>query len=667
MATDSENNLTSMMSTVEVVLNEARLEETTPYEKSTFRPFLFFGSKIPIIHRPGLYLHLFIVSLQYFFFFNTKILLGNALDHLFNNIFDNKFFFPLLSTLAYLILPFIVYFCDRQMIRRYYLVLVCLVMAFLSSCFLLTLLILEKFEPTNETTNVTNASISVINTGIHHLDYSIPEYIMAVLSLILFSISFVLSDSFTITFGLDILHGTHFETLLLYFPLFYISRNIGGSFAYIQYIKYTRDESFIHCSVSTFVVLIAVLLLIIGRLCGFFKDSPLVANNFSFKRGIKLIFSALKLKIIHKKRADFKSLMLYTGTKNNYHDPKSLVSRTVAMVKINLIFIILTPLLGSYQILYQLFPEQSNPLTFLLKPITQDPTHHHCIRKNYLISYFFANPLTIVVFAVVFEFFFNDIVFNVVKQDLPRWIRCIPRCLLFIRNNCIYGIRKKLHAYLTLADPILKRVFWGLPFGLLSVLCGFTVEVLRIHFSFRLNCTAPGVEIYYGSYVPLIAQVPQYILSAMQETLSTIGLLQYVYYLCSEHFQNSLRGFFFSLFFFYYGVAGFAANLAYFTFDQICHDHCLNTINKTPGKFLTSTMSLNYSNISSEHYGSSNQLCFVFNSDCNNEQPNGWVVWVIAILLYLTMIPLFYWFSHYKHWKRVRDLRLHELSWNEAD
>ena len=647
MATDSDNDINSGRSSIQV-FNEFRREETRPYEKNAFRPFLFFGLKIPTIHRPGLYLHLFIVSLQYFFFFNTKILLGNALEHLFKSVFENDFFYPLLSTLAYLILPFIVYFCDRQMIRRYFLVLVCLVMAFLSSCFLLTLLTVKWLDviPLIDLTpsNVTNTSISVINTGIHHLDYSIPEYIMAVISLILFSISFVLSDSFTITFGLDILHGTHFETLLLYFPLFYISRNIGGSLAYIQYIKYTRDESFIHCSVSTFVVLIAVLLLIIGRLCGFFKDSALVANNFSFYKGIKLIFSALKLKFIERKVADFRSLMLYTGTRNNYHDPKSLVSRTVAMVKINLIFIILTPLLGSYQILYQLFPEQSETLAFLPKPITQDPTHH-CVKEIYLNNYFFANPLTIVVFAVIFEFFFNDIVFNVMRNDIPRRIRCIPRCL--------YGLRNNLHAYLTLVDPILKRVFWGLPFGLLSVLCALTVEMLRINFYFRLNCTTSEHKAYYGSHVPLIAQVPQYIFSAMQETISLIGLLQYVYYLCSEHFQNSLRGFFFSLFFFYYGVAGFISNLVYFTFDRICHDHCNNDTH--------------YTNNSSVYYGSPNQFCFIFNSDCNNKQPNGWVVWVIAILLCLTMIPLFYWFSHYKHWKRVRIMRLHELSWNEAD
>ena len=662
MATDSENNLTLMMSTVEVILKETRLEETIPYEKVVFRPFLFFGLKIPIVHRPGLYLHLFIVSLQYFFFFNTKLLLQHALERTFNVAFANDFSYPLLITSAYLILPFIMYFCDRQMIRRYYLILFCLIIAFLSSCFLLSLLTLDatigSVPLINATSNITNVSIPVINNPLY---YIIPVDVLSVLSLILFSISFVLSDLFTIAFGLDILHGTHFETQLLYFPLFYIARNLGATAAYLQYIRDYRNISFIHCSVSTFVMLIAVLLLIIGRLCGFFKDSALVANNFSFYKGIKLIFSALKLKFIHKKRADFKSLMLYTGTKNNYHDPKSLVSRTVAMLKINLIFIILIPLLGSYQILYQLFPEQSETLTFLPKPISQDPTHHHCAKRNQFYNYWVINTLTLVVFVVIFEFFFNDIVFNVVRQDLPRWIRCIPRRLLFIRNNCLYGMRKKLHAYLTLVDPILKRVFWGLPFGLLSVLCALTVEMLRINFTFLLDCITSEHKAYYGSYVPLIAQVPQYIFSAMQETISLIGLLQYVYYLCSEHFQNSLRGFFFSLFFFYYGVAGFISNLVYFTFDQICRDNCNNDT------VTTNIIPLNNINNSTVYYGSKNPLCFVFNSDCNNKQPNGWVVWVIAILLYLTMIPLFYWFSHYKHWKRVRDLRLHELSWNEAN
>ena len=648
MAINDENDLRPRMNTIETILLETRREESEAKEK-TFRPFLFFGLKTPIIHRPGLYLHLCIVSLQYFFFFNTKQILRHAFKYTFQPEFDNKFFFPLLSTLAYLILPFIVYFCDRQMIRRYYLVLVCLVMAFLSSCFLLTLLILEKFEPTNETTNVTNTSISVINTGIHHLGYSIPEYIMAVISLILFSISFVLSDSFTINFGLDILHGTHFETLLLYFPLFYIARNIGATAAYLQYTRViNRDISYIHCSISTFVVLIAVLLLIIGRLCGFFKDSPLVANNFSFKRGIKLIFSALKLKFIHKKRADFRSLMLYTGTKNNYHDPKSLVSRTVAMLKINLIFIILIPLLVSYQILYQLFPGQLGINSSFPDPMFQNTTHRSGVK--YFYNFWIANALTIVVFVVIFEFFFNDIVFNVVRQDLPRWIRCIPRCLLFIRNNCLYGMRKKLHAYLTLVDPILKRVFWGLPFGLLSVLCALTVEMLRIHFASPLNCTRHGHEVNDNSYILAAAQVPQYIFSAMEETISSIGLLQYVYYLCSNHFHDSLRGFFFSLFFFYSGVASFVANLVSYSLIEVCSSQCKSYAN---------------SNDTTTGCPDRNSYCFIYDSSCKDHQPYTYFVWVLVVILYLMMIPVFYGFSHYKHWRRVREMKRPQLNGNE--
>ena len=637
MAINDENDLRPHMNTIETILLETRREEPEAKEK-TFRPFLFFGLKTPIIHRPGLYLHLCIVSLQYFSFLNTNIILRHAFRRTFHSEFDNNFFFPLLSTLAYLILPFIVYFCDRQMIRRYYLVLVCLVMAFLSSCFLLTFLTLEKFQ-TLELSNKNTSDVGIIISL-----YTIPEKIFVVFSSTFFSISFVLSAPFTIAFGLDILHGTHFETLLLYFPLFYISRNIGGTFAYLLYIREQEEYSYIHCSISTFVMLISVLLLIIGRLCGFFKDSALVANNFSFKRGIKLIFSALKLKFIYKKRADLKSLMLYTGTKNNYHDPKSLVSRTVAMVKINLIFIILIPLLGSYQILYELFPGQLDLNFSFPDPTFQNTSTTHCNKGVYFYNYIITNGLTIVVFVVVFEFFFNDIVFNVVRQDLPRWIRCIPRCLLFIRNNCLYGMRKKLHAYLTLVDPILKRVFWGLPFGLLSVLCALTVEILRINFTFRLNCTA-SEQVHYGSHVPLIAQVPQYIFCAMQETISLIGLLQYVYYLCSKHFQNSLRGFFFSLFFFYYGVASFVANLVCYSLIKICSSEC-------------------YASDSNDSW---NQFCFVFIPDCNKRQPQAYLVWILAIVLYLIMIPLFYGFSHYKHWRIVRVMKQAHVNWNGGE
>ena len=645
MATTNENDLSSFVDTVEAILIQTRREDPEFYEIHGFRPFLFFGLRIPTIHRPGLYLHLFIVSLQFLFFFNTKIMLGNALELTFQNshIFQNDFAYPFVSNSFFLLIPFIVYFCDYKMIRRYSLVLICLVVAVISSFFLLSLLMLQKYENATLTNNnLTNTSIPVNEL------YLVSEDILGCLSFILFSISFVLSYPFTIAFGLDLLHGTHLETLLLYFPLFFIFENLGGVFAYLQYIRDDAAHRYIHCTITTFVILVALCLFILGRIFGFFKDSAKVANNFSFYRGLKLIFSSLKLKFIHKKKADLRSLMLYVAKKNNYPSYKQQVSRTLSMLKINLVFIILMPFFGSGQFVYQLFPEQSMPLNFLPVPMSEKNTQHYCNEEYYFKSYFFVNPLTIVVFAVVFEFFFNDIVFNVVRQDLPRWIRCIPRCLLFIRNNCLYGMRKKLHAYLTLADPILKRIFWGLPFGLLSVLCALTVEILRIKNPNLLTCD--DHRTFYGSYVPLIAQVPQIALTGIQDAISIIGLLQFVYFLCSEHFQNSLKAFFFSLFYFYFGVAGFISNLTYFVLDQICHsyyDDCNYNANST---------------------NSTNQYCFVINSDCPNSiQPNSWVVWVLGIILYLFMIPAFYLFSHYKHWRRVREMRQGQLSWNEDE
>ncbi|KAI6658943.1 hypothetical protein LOD99_10862 [Oopsacas minuta] len=44
------------------LLASTRIEEPLYIRKDTFRPSIFFGKAIPIVHRPGLYLHLLIIK-----------------------------------------------------------------------------------------------------------------------------------------------------------------------------------------------------------------------------------------------------------------------------------------------------------------------------------------------------------------------------------------------------------------------------------------------------------------------------------------------------------------------------------------------------------------------------------------------------------------------------
>ena len=641
----------SLLNSTDDLLITAHREDPVPFSWNTFKPFLFFGQRIPKLHRPGLYLHLFIVVLQYFFFINTQVIIDLVLRKSFYSVFKNDFASPLLSSVSYLIIPFIVYFCDRQMISRYKLVFSFLLMAFIASCILLILLLFKHFEKDNIhnlTTNTHNNTSIDLVLGIF---YGV-EDIYCVLGYILFSVGYALSYPFSIAFGLDLLHGTHSETLLLYFPLFYISKNVGALFAYLVYARIEEKDPYINCAVTTVIILLALLLTMRGRSRGYFKDSAIVANNFSFKKGFYLLFAALKFKIFKRKKADFNKLMLFTARKIKYGDPQSLVDRTLAMVKINLTLFLLIPLLGAYQVLYQLFPEQAYLLNFLPKPITHSKNEdYYCKSDSYLLSYWFINPLTIVLFVPFIEYIFNDIVFEFWRCEMPCWVSCISFGIKFIRTNCTHPFRKRLHKYLASVDPILKRIFWGLPFGLLSALCALVVEIIRIQFPYELKC---GEGKYYiSTLVPLISQIPQYFYSGLLEAISTIGLLQYVYYLCSFHFKNSLKGFFFSLFYFYYGVAGVISNIFNFSLYEICANNCKHNF--------TSDTDISYSS------NDTNYWCLVANTDCTTSfMPYAWAIWVIVILIYLVMIPMFYIFSHWNHWSSIRRERNQREICNET-
>ena len=641
MATESPDDVDNypMDNSLANIIIQTTDEDPIPFKKNTFKPFLLFGERIPNLHRPGLYLHLVIVCLQNFFNFNTQVIIDFALDNitlehnLTESLFKNDFSKPLLSSVSYLLIPFIVYFCDRQKVRRYYLIFSSILMGFIASLILLILLLLKYFERETLGNIITGHGDSSVIVDVKYFVDAL-GYTFCVLSYVLFTFSFALSYPFSIIFGLDILHGTQYETLMLYFPLFYIARNIGTSVSYLLFIKIESEYSFIHCTVTTLVIIIALLLTVFGRWKGYFKDSAIAANNFSFYRGLLIFIGAFKRKFINRNSPNFKSLMLFTARKKEYDNPHGLVDKTLAMIKINFILIILIPLLGCNQVLEQLYPGQAYFLIFLPKPVKTN-NEYYCDSKVYFLSYHFFDPLTIVILGPFIEYFFYDIIFDNKRYDLPCWVNCVSLWIKFIRVNYGSRFREKLREHFTLADPLLKRVFWGLPFGLLGTICALSVEILRINNYINLECEGGSHSL--GSVIPLISQIPQLILSGILEAVSTVGLLQYTYYLCSKHFQNSLKGFFFSLFYFYYGVAGFITNIFNFTFDEICAKHCDKN---------GTTSILN---------GTTSRWCIIDNTDCKTSfLPNAWAIWVIIIALYLIMIFLFYLLSHKNHWKMVR-------------
>ena len=642
MATEAPDEVDNdpLDNTLTNILIQTAEEDPFPFQKNTFKPFLLFGERIPNLHKPGLYLHLVIVSLQFLFYKNTQVIMDFALDNItleYNStelLFKNDFSKPLLSSVSYLLIPFILYFCDRQEVRRYYLVFSSIFMGFIASCILLILLLLKHFEIEVLGNIISGGENFLVNTKIS-IDVLVSTFFLLVY--LLFWFSYALSNPFLITFGLEILHGTQYEMLLLYFPLYYISRNVGISVSYLVFFKIVNEYPYIHCAVTTFVILIALLLTVFGRWKGYFKDSAVVPNKFSFYSGLLTFLGAFKRKFIYRNKQDLKSLMLFTAGKKGYDNPHDLVDKTRAMFKINFILIILIPLLSSYQILEQLYPQQAYYLNFLGKPNTdKNNADYYCHSNNYFLSYWFFNPLTIVILGPFIEYFFYDVIFDNKRSDVPCWVNCISLRIRFIRVNYGFRFRERLRKHFTLVDPLLKRVFWGLPFGLLSAICALIIEVLRIKSHIEiLDC---GDNVHSpNSIIPLLTQIPQYILSGILESISTIGLLQYTYYLCSKHFQNSLKGFFFSLFYFYYGVAGFLSNMFNFTFNQICSDHCQNH------------------GIVSMSNDTTSRWCILDSADCETSLlSNAWAIWVIVIGLYLIMIPMFYLLSHMNHWKMVR-------------
>ena len=530
MATESQDEVGIDLMNNSILIQAAE-EDPVPFKKNTFRPFLLFGERIPNLHKPGLYLHLVIVSLQNFFNVNTQVIMDFTLDNitLENNVteslFKNDFSKPLLASVSYLLIPFIVYFCDRQKVRRYYLVFSSILMGLIAGCILLILLLLKHFERETLSSIISGDGNSFFVVDVKHFVNTV-GYTFCVLSYILFTFSYSLWYPFSIIFGLDILHGTQFETLILYFPLFYIATNTGGIVSYLIYVDIVTEYPYIHCVVTTLAIFIALLLIVFGRWRGYFIDSAVVANNFSFYQGMRILIGAFSRKFIYRNKPDFESLMLFTARKKGYGNPRDLVDKTRAMIKINFILLILIPVLACNQILEQLDPQQANFLIYIPKLVTPD-NDKHCISKTYFLSYFFFDPLTIVILGPFIEYFFYDIIFDNKRIDLPCWVNCISLRIRFIRVNCGFRFRERLQKHFTLVDPLLKRIFWGLPFGLLSAICALTVEILRIQYHTDVNGTMSNCDkgtYSLSSHIPLISQIPQLILTGILEVISLIGL-----------------------------------------------------------------------------------------------------------------------------------------------
>ena len=71
-----------LLNSIDIHQMQAQREHNVPFSDNTFKPFIFFGQRIPKLYRVGLYLHLFIVVIQNFFV-NTQIILDLALNRSF--------------------------------------------------------------------------------------------------------------------------------------------------------------------------------------------------------------------------------------------------------------------------------------------------------------------------------------------------------------------------------------------------------------------------------------------------------------------------------------------------------------------------------------------------------------------------------------------------------
>ncbi|KAI6645767.1 hypothetical protein LOD99_13030 [Oopsacas minuta] len=595
--------------------NSNLISPTGPAERegNVFRNLCFItGPMIPMLDRNRLYFFLFILVLQRIYYYNSSFLLSEVLSNCFK-VFSNDGTYILsilLLSIPVLLSPIFGYLSDSPKYSRQRLLNASLFISLFSSILLLVCYV------------VLQISFTDFDYPFHNLP-SIPHVIiqiLSVISLVAFILGFALFLPLSCPYGLDILQENKIATLILYFSMFYIADNIGSLLAYFRYLHFPHNQLVYHSAASTFVILVTWLLFVGGRFLNILPVSPVINSAYSFKEGLGVLCQAIKRRILEGKTLGDVSILKYALRDHGGSYRLNAVRGTSSLIKINFALLLLLLVFGVYQTVQQMFPTQSD--FFNWPELRNNKTKYYCHKERYVhfSNISFVDDLSVILFAPVFEYIFFNLTFGFEGNSnrLPWFVRCIR--IGFLRRLA-HQIRDYLSRYL-FVECLLKRILYGIVLSLLGILVTLAVDVSRVKSNTeQVACSDQNRTITFSN-ISIFAQIPQYMCMGFLEVITIIGSLQFVYYQCSKHFGNSMKGFFFGLYYFYLGLGTLFPNVFYLILNKVCISYGCN-------------------------------YCMAYTSHCiEGELYLTWVPWVVAffLCLFCNFIPLFI-FAHSRQWR----------------
>ena len=351
--------------------------------------------------------------------------------------------------------------------------------------------------------------------------------------------------------------------------MYNVVMNLAGISTTLEYID-SLDSNVQNTFVVVFsIILFTVLLFFFFRAVQIFPIFDAKSTGFkviSFRKGIEIFWNALKVRCSGQKSPRGHWFIQLSSDAHYGKYPREQVQMVASLFEIHFLFLFLVFIFTISHAISGFFPNQASllnpPISNITEICTDDATPP-------LTDLNFINFLTIVLCTPFIEYYFYKVIFYF---NSTKNLKNNRKSFLQKMKNCL----RCFNRYWLMYDPILKRIFWGSIFGLISVAFAFSVEIARIKTdSFNHTCNSSCLQntsqINYNiSHLSVFSQVPQYITSGILEILSYVGCLQFVYFQSTHTYRDNLLGQFFGLFYFYYGLATLISSLVFYIISLNC-------------------------------------------------------------------------------------------------
>ena len=440
-------------------------------------------------------------------------------------------------------------------------------------------------------------------------------YALIYVSVITYIIGLSMFYPISLAYGLDLLEGTKWEVKYLYFPMYYVVLSIGQIVGISPYVYLPLESQLETGCTIIFCLMISIMILyFVFRLFKIFPafDKSTEFDVIPFRKGVEIFWNSLKV-LRTGQRSPRGHWFIQLSSEVYYGKyPRKQVQMVASFFEINFLLSFLFFLFATTQAMYALFPEQGHLLRF-----QSNITELFCSQVSHqepngtVVNLTFINFITVILLTPFIEYYFYKIIFffNSSENLKPATDKkSIWRKVL----KCLRCFDRYWHVY----DPILKRIFWGSIFGLLSIVSALCVEISRTRIVDTVSCNQSN---HTYSTVSIFSQIPQYTLSGILEIVSYIGCLQFVYFQSNNTYKDQLKGLFFGLFYFYIGLANIICYLTYYLLSLIFHQN---------GNF-----------------------CLTHSIPCDDDDTVDltWILYVILFIASFLVTAAFAVFAHYRH------------------